>query len=644
MMHKKIILFLLSLLLSASVSARTERISITGDHGQLVGDVQIPEDFSKQGPIVIICHGLTGNRNETLLTGIADSLECRGIASLRFDFNGHGESEGDFAQMTIPNEIEDARRVVKWVMTDGRFGCIGIVGHSQGGVVAAMLAGELGRDVISAVTLLAPAGVLRDYAISGMMLGESHPQGDPLDPPEYFTMWNHRFGREYYTTTFWLPIYETSAKYNGNGCIIHGTADRLVPFTYGQRFHEQWQRSEMHLLNHFDHGFTQNQSMVAHLTADFFQRKISFTHADKALLIQEFLKRNIYRDNILSAHTDIPLDGKVAEIVRRDTILIGTTGDYRPLSFCEQDGTYWGFDIEVAREIARKLGVTPKFTKTSWPTLTADVQAEPQMFDLAIGGITITDDRRETMLMSEGYLANGKTILCRVSDIPRFKSLADIDKPDVTVMVNPGGLNEKFARKNLIHAKVIVHNKNEDIPALVAEGAADVMITEITEAPYYLQTDSRLAAPLLGAPFTHGEIGILMRKGQDDLLQLVNSVVRRMKSDGSLRKLHEKYGLTYAYGTTDTLSYLRHQIDGIDSTIVALLAKRMNITHRVGQYKKTRKMSVVQSDRFQKILDKRSAQGASLGIDTTCVKRIFEAIHEASVNQQKEITNKYEGY
>ena len=244
---------------------------------------------------------------------------------------------------------------------------------------------------------------------------------------------------------------------------------------------------------------------------------------------------------------DTPVGGKVAEIVARDTLLVGTTGDYRPLSFCEADGTYWGFGIEMAREIARGLGVETKFVKTSWPTLTADVQAEPQTFDLAIGGITITDTRKETMLMSEGYLANGKTILCRATDADRFHTLADLDKTEVRVMVNPGGLNEKFANEHLTHATIIVHQKNEEIPSLIAEGEADVMITEITEAPYYVQNDSRLAAPLLNEPFTQGEIGVLMRQGQEDLLQQVNRTIHRMKADGTLRLLHEKYGLVYAY-------------------------------------------------------------------------------------------------
>ena len=197
----------------------------------------------------------------------------------------------------------------------------------------------------------------------------------------------------------------------------------------------------------------------------------------------------------------------------------------------------------MAGEIAKRLGVGIEFVQTSWPTLSADVQAEPQTFDLAIGGITITDARRETMLMSDGYLANGKTILCRASEADRYKTLADIDKPEVRVMVNPGGLNEKFANENLKHATIIVHEKNEEIPSLIAEGEADVMITEITEAPYYIQADTRLAAPLMNSPFTNGEIGVLMRKGQDDLLQLVNDVIRQMKSDGTLRQLQQKYGL-----------------------------------------------------------------------------------------------------
>lgn len=240
-------------------------------------------------------------------------------------------------------------------------------------------------------------------------------------------------------------------------------------------------------------------------------------------------------------------DSAVIRIQDRGRLLVGTTGDYRPLSFLTSDGRYEGFDIEMAEAIATHLGVEAEFVPTSWPSLTADVMAEPQKFDLAIGGITITEQRCRLMVMSEGYLANGKTILCRTDDAGRFLSLDDIDRPDVRVMVNPGGTNEQFAKDRLRHAVVVVHPSNEEIPGLIAEGAADVMVTEITEAPWYTDSDSRLAAPLIDKPFTGGQIGVLMCKGQEDLLQAVNALIRQMKSDSTLFRLHEKYGLSYSF-------------------------------------------------------------------------------------------------
>ena len=120
-------------------------------------------------------------------------------------------------------------------------------------------------------------------------------------------------------------------------------------------------------------------------------------------------RSSISQENVQQAR--IPAGETLQKIVKQGTLLVGTTGDYRPLSFREPDGTYWGFGIEVAQEIARRLGVRVAFVPTSWPTLSADVQKEPQTFHLALGGITITEARQETMLMSEGYLRNGKTIL-----------------------------------------------------------------------------------------------------------------------------------------------------------------------------------------------------------------------------------------
>ena len=235
---------------------------------------------------------------------------------------------------------------------------------------------------------------------------------------------------------------------------------------------------------------------------------------------------------------------KLEEIMDQGVLKVGTTGDYQPMSYLDPDtGEYVGFDNELTKDLAGEMGVEIQYVETSWPTLMEDTLAGK--FDLAICGITVNDARKERALMSDGYIVNGKTILCRAEDADKYTSLEAINRPEVRVMVNPGGINEQFARENLPDVTLIIHDVNQEIPGLVASGEADIMITEIMEAGYYVGQDSRLAAPLVQEPFTHGEIGVLMPKGSEDLLNYVNEFLRKEKESGRIDELADEYFYRY---------------------------------------------------------------------------------------------------
>lgn len=91
--------------------------------------------------------------------------------------------------------------------------------------------------------------------------------------------------------------------------------------------------------------------------------------------------------------------------------------------------------------------------------------------------------------------------------------------------------------------------------------------------------------------------------------------------------------------TTENITALRKQIDEIDNSLIDILSKRMRISREIGLYKKEHGMTILQTARYSEILAKRGAQGSLLGIDPECVKKIFESIHEESVNQQMKIIN-----
>lgn len=256
---------------SNSALAQSKNITIAGDHGKLMGVLQTP-DTQKSYPLVIIMHGFTANKENPLLVDLAAALEKDGIASIRFDFNGHGQSEGRFQDMTVPNEIEDAKKVYDYAVTVPGVTSVSLAGHSQGGVVASMTAGILGTQKVKSLALMAPAAVLREDAIRGILFGKQY---DVIHLPETVEIFDGlKLGANYVKAAQQLPIYETSAQYQGPAFMIHGIQDIVVPYTYSLRYQRIYFNSEVKLLPAEDHGFTKDTAGTIKLVADFFHKQL----------------------------------------------------------------------------------------------------------------------------------------------------------------------------------------------------------------------------------------------------------------------------------------------------------------------------------------------------------------------------------
>ena len=240
-----------------------EKVKIQGK-GMLAALVQKPSaDY--RGPVAVLMHGFMANKKLEPLKSIANELEHRGIASLRFDFDGHGESEGRFRDMTVLTELDDARAVIDYVRKSESFEDIALAGHSQGGVVAGMIAGELG-DEIKAIVQLAPAAVLKDDALQGVLMGRHY---DPANPPESLFVFFHRVGKGYFKVAQTLPIYEQSSLYKGPVLLIHGTKDKIVPCSYSEKYDRLYSQSGLKLYDGENHMLSKCRKEIVKETVDF---------------------------------------------------------------------------------------------------------------------------------------------------------------------------------------------------------------------------------------------------------------------------------------------------------------------------------------------------------------------------------------
>lgn len=257
----------------------SDTLKIDGAVGKLYTIVQKPRMAAKEKlPVVIICHGFGSDCNRPLLRAIANDVVEQGMIAIRFDFNGCGKSDGLFQNMTVPSEIDDLKHVINWALEQPWTKNISLVGHSQGGVVVSMTAGELGADEIKCEALLAAAAVLRDDAIRGTTQGASYDpyniKGDYVELPPRMDGQTLKVGKRYIDTAMNLPIYETAANYTGPVLILHGTHDRIVPYTYSERYHEKLVNSQLRLISDEDHTFSNTYQESALLVADWLHREL----------------------------------------------------------------------------------------------------------------------------------------------------------------------------------------------------------------------------------------------------------------------------------------------------------------------------------------------------------------------------------
>ncbi len=255
---------------------QAQKVSIRGPQGEIAYKVTLPDGFEPikdQCPMVILMHGIFSSKDFIPMPQLAKGLAKAGIASIRFDFNGHGKSEGRKQDMTIEKEIADARAVWDYVLSLPYVKGVGLLGHSQGGVVASMTPGRLADENVkpSGVVLIAPGSVIKEACQGGKFFNARF---DPKDPPEYIRCWGlYKLGREYLVTTQQLDIYGTAATYQGPVLLLHGDRDGIVPMWCSERYIQTYgSNATLKVVEGENHTITRRRKQVVANTVEFFKK------------------------------------------------------------------------------------------------------------------------------------------------------------------------------------------------------------------------------------------------------------------------------------------------------------------------------------------------------------------------------------
>lgn len=213
---------------------------------------------------------------------------------------------------------------------------------------------------------------------------------------------------------------------------------------------------------------------------------------------------------------------------------IGTEGTYAPFTFHDKDGKLTGFDVEIAQEISKRLGVEPEFIETPWDGIFAGLDAK--RFDAVFNQVSIRDDRKAKYDFSDSYIVSKAVLLVRedndeikkLADLKGKKSaqsltsnLTDIAKANGAEIVGTEGFNQAI--------DLLLSNR---VDATINDGLSFLDLKKQKPNVKIKAVDETADASYSGA---------LFRKGNDDLVKAVNEALAAMKSDGTYLAISEKY-------------------------------------------------------------------------------------------------------
>ena len=317
---------------------------------------------------------------------------------------------------------------------------------------------------------------------------------------------------------------------------------------------------------------------------------------------------------------------RLDEILARGTLRVGTTGDYKPFSARTGPGdTFIGLDIALAADLAKSMGVRLQLVPTTWSTMMADLV--DRRFDVAMGGVSVSLERQKKAYFSTPYLRDGKTPIARCADAAKYQTLADIDRPGVRLIVNPGGTNERFDRANAPHATLVVHPDNVTIFDRLAAGDADVMITDAIETRLQQRLHPTLCAVHPDAPFDFSEKAVLLPR--DDVLKAyVDQWLHQAIASGAFARLDDQW-LAYPWG----METLRQLIDA-----------RLLLALDVAEYKWNHHVPIEDLPREAQIIQALAREAGALGIAQPWAESFFHAQIEASKTVQDELFQGWDAF
>jgi polar amino acid transport system substrate-binding protein len=224
----------------------------------------------------------------------------------------------------------------------------------------------------------------------------------------------------------------------------------------------------------------------------------------------------------------------VIEKIQKDKVIRVGMSTFVPWAMKDKQGKLIGFEIDVARQLAKDMGVDVEFVPTAWSGIIPALMTGK--FDVIIGGMGITPERNLKVNFTMPYDYSGMSMVAHRQKAKGFSSLADFNSNDVNIAVRMGTTAEQAARKFLPNARLrLFENESQALQELNLGRVHAVVSSAPMPMFHALKFPDKLFVPL-EENFTKEPIGFAVRKGDHDALNYFNNWIVNMHASGFLKE------------------------------------------------------------------------------------------------------------
>ena len=239
--------------------------------------------------------------------------------------------------------------------------------------------------------------------------------------------------------------------------------------------------------------------------------------------------------------SDIELAKKstLESIMKNGELRVGFEAGYMPFEMTDKNGKFVGFDIDMAKEMAKAMGVKFVPVNTAWDGIIPSLITEK--FDIIMSGMTVTQERNLKINFADPYIIVGQTILLNKKHEGTIKDYKDLNDPKYIVTSKLGTTGEQAVKRHIPKCTYKSFETETEGALEVVNGKADAFVYDLPYCVVFMAQQGAGKLVFIDKPFTYEPLAWAIRKGDPDFLNWLNNFLRQMKNDGRYDLIYNKW-------------------------------------------------------------------------------------------------------